>query len=116
VLVVLTTNFLILFSSPNQPNSFFLFLLLLPSQLPSQSTAMASRSFSKSARSPLARQLAAPRVQQRTFVAARSLVRRGAVARPAAIAGPAQQQIRGVKTIDFAGTKEDVYGEFFPSR
>jgi len=70
---------------------------------------MASRSFSKSVRSPLARQLAAPRVQQRTFVAARNLIRAGAVARPAAVAGPAQQQVRGVKTIDFAGTTEDVY-------
>lgn len=73
------------------------------------SATMASRSFSKSVRSPLARQLAAPRVQQRTFVAARNLVRAGAVARPA-MAGPAQQQVRGVKTIDFAGQKEDVYG------
>ncbi|KAL6865942.1 Bifunctional acetohydroxyacid reductoisomerase [Amphichorda felina] len=70
---------------------------------------MASRSFSKSARSPLARQLAAPRVQQRTFIAARNLVRAGAVAARPAVAGPAQQQIRGVKTIDFAGSKEDVY-------
>lgn len=71
---------------------------------------MASRSFSKTLRASAARQLAAPRVQQRTFVAARQLVR-AAVARPA-LAGPAQQQVRGVKTIDFAGSKEDVYGEF----
>jgi ketol-acid reductoisomerase len=70
---------------------------------------MASRNLSKALRGP-ARQLAsAPRVQQRTFVAAaRSAVRAGAVARPVA-AGPVQQQIRGVKTIDFAGHKEDVY-------
>ena len=32
-----------------------------------------------------------------------------AVARPA-LAGPAAQQVRGVKTMDFAGSKEDVYG------
>lgn len=72
---------------------------------------MASRNLSKALRGP-ARQLAsAPRVQQRTFVAAaRSAVRVGAVARPVA-AGPVQQQIRGVKTIDFAGHKEDVYGK-----
>lgn len=70
---------------------------------------MASRTFSKSIRSPLARQLASGHIQQRTFIAARQLVR-AAVARPAAIAGPAQQQVRGVKTIDFAGTTEDVYG------
>jgi ketol-acid reductoisomerase len=70
---------------------------------------MASRNLSKALRGP-ARQLAsAPRVQQRTFVAAaRSAVRAGAVARPVA-AGPVQQQVRGVKTIDFAGHKEDVY-------
>lgn len=33
-----------------------------------------------------------------------------AVARPA-LASPMQQQTRGVKTIDFAGVKEDVYGK-----
>jgi ketol-acid reductoisomerase len=73
---------------------------------------MASRSFSKALRAPIARQLATPAVQQRTFIAARSLVRAGAAAaaRPA-LAGSAQQ-VRGVKTIDFAGVKEDVYGTF----
>lgn len=73
---------------------------------------MASRSFTKTLRAPVARQLASvPRVQQRTFVAAaRAAVRAGAVARPVA-AGPAQQQARGMKTIDFAGHKEDVYGK-----
>ena len=50
--------------------------------------------------------MAAPAVQQRTLAAAgRSLARQ---ARPAVV-GPAQQ-VRGVKTIDFAGSKEDVYG------
>ena len=73
---------------------------------------MASRSFTKALRSPLARQVAAPAVQRRTFVAAAGAVRASfAQARPAAVAGPAQQQTRGVKTIDFAGTKEDVYGK-----
>lgn len=69
---------------------------------------MASRSFSKTLRAPLARQLASPRVQQRSYIAGRNLVRAtaAAVARPAV----AQQQVRGVKTIDFAGHKEDVYG------
>ncbi|KAK8085588.1 ketol-acid reductoisomerase- mitochondrial [Apiospora hydei] len=71
---------------------------------------MASRSFTKALRSPLARQLASPAVQRRTFVAAAGAVRASAVkaaARPA-LAGAAQQT-RGVKTIDFAGTKEEVY-------
>lgn len=69
---------------------------------------MASRSFSKSLR-PLARQVtASPRLQQRSFTAARTAVRASAVA---AVARPALfQQVRGVKTIDFAGHKEDVYG------
>lgn len=71
---------------------------------------MASRSFSKALRSPMARQLTAPATQQRTFVAARSLVRAtGQVSK--AFAAPVQhQQVRGVKTVDFAGHKEDVYG------
>ena len=67
---------------------------------------MASRGFSKSLRA--ARQLAAPRVQQRSFMAARQLVRAATAARPAVAV--AQQQVRGVKTMDFAGHKEDVYG------
>ncbi|KAF3809426.1 Ketol-acid reductoisomerase [Colletotrichum gloeosporioides] len=67
---------------------------------------MASRGFSKALR-PMARQLAAkPATQQRTFVAARSLVRASAQVSKA-FAG--QQQTRGVKTMDFAGHKEDVY-------
>jgi ketol-acid reductoisomerase len=65
---------------------------------------MSSRSFSKALR-PLARQLASPAVQRRTFVAAAGAVRASAVR---AAAAPAQQ-VRGVKTIDFAGSKEDVY-------
>lgn len=68
---------------------------------------MASRGFSKSLRA--ARQLAAPRVQQRSFVAARQLVGAATATRPAV--GAAVQQIRGLKTMDFAGHKEDVYGK-----
>ncbi|KAH7148617.1 putative acetohydroxy-acid isomeroreductase [Dactylonectria macrodidyma] len=69
---------------------------------------MASRSFTKTLRGSMARQLAAPAVQQRTFVAAaRTAARPGVVARPA-LASLAQQ-VRGVKTMDFAGHKEDVY-------
>ena len=71
---------------------------------------MASKSFSRIVRSQLARQLAAPAIlQQRTLVAAgRSLARAGAVQSVVAA-----QQVRGVKTIDFAGSKEDVYGMEF---
>lgn len=67
---------------------------------------MASRGFSKTLRA--AGQLAAPRIQQRSFIAARQLVR-AAAARP--VVGAAVQQVRGVKTMDFAGHKEDVYGK-----
>lgn len=62
----------------------------------------------------MARQLATPAVQQRTFVAAANAVRAGLTARPAPVA-PSQQQVRGVKTIDFAGVKEDVFGKLLRS-
>lgn len=60
---------------------------------------------------PVARQLRSA-AQRRTFVSAVGAATRAtaAVARPA-FAAPMQQQTRGVKTIDFAGVKEDVYGE-----
>jgi hypothetical protein len=68
---------------------------------------MASRTFSRALRSPLAKQLSAP--ARRTFVSALNASTRPTVTR-AAVASA--QQVRGVKTIDFAGTKEDVYGMF----
>lgn len=69
---------------------------------------MASRTLSRAFRSPLTKQLSAP--ARRTFVSALN-----ASARPTARAAvaAAQQQVRGVKTIDFAGVKEDVYGIFY---
>lgn len=69
---------------------------------------MASRSFSKALRSPLGRQLASPAVQRRTFIAAMGALRTTALAGPRT--APAAQQVRGVKTMDFAGSKETVYG------
>src|SRR5436305_10118916 len=66
---------------------------------------MASRTFSRTLSSQLSRQLR-PAVQVRTFAAltsaARPIVARAAVA-------AFQFQSRGVKTIDFAGVKEQVY-------
>lgn len=70
---------------------------------------MASRTFSRALRSPLAKQLSAP--ARRTFVSALNASARPAVARAAG--GYGGQQVRGVKTIDFAGVKEDVYGMAF---
>lgn len=69
---------------------------------------MASRTFTKTLRAPLARQLASPAIQQRAaYSVARTATRAAiAAARPAV----AQcQQVRGVKTMDFAGSKETVY-------
>lgn len=71
---------------------------------------MASRGFSRALRSPLARQIVAP-AQRRTFVAAAGLVRAKAAVSAVMPAKIAQQQVRGVKTIDFAGSEEQVWGE-----
>lgn len=73
---------------------------------------MASRAFSKALRGPLARQMAAPAQQRAAYSVARSALRAVAVA-PRAVAGVQQQQVRGMKTIDFAGHPEDVYGAYF---
>lgn len=71
---------------------------------------MASRSFTRALRTPLGRQLISPAVQRRTFVSALGGVRAGVAATvKGAVAGPVQQ-VRGVKTIDFAGSKETVFG------
>lgn len=71
---------------------------------------MNARSFSKAIRSPLARQLtSSPAGQRRTIVSALRSVARPTVAR-ALVAGPAHQT-RGLKTVDFAGHKEQVFGE-----
>jgi ketol-acid reductoisomerase len=53
-------------------------------------------------------QLAKPVAQRRSFIAAATALRAGAP--KAAAVSTSFQQTRGVKTIDFAGTKEQVYG------
>lgn len=70
---------------------------------------MASRGATRALRSSL-KQFAAPIVQRHTFTAAVNAARIGAVAAPRTVTVPFQQR-RGVKTIDFAGTRETVYGE-----
>ncbi len=68
---------------------------------------MASKHASRALRTSL-KQLASPRIQQRTFTA----VANGS--RPAlqkAAAATFVQQTRGMKTVDFAGDKEVVYGK-----
>lgn len=71
---------------------------------------MASKSIPKVLRSSGARQLTS-NTQRRTFVSALNAVRAtsAAAAKPAFVA-PVVQQKRGMKTIDFAGHKEVVYG------
>lgn len=59
-----------------------------------------------------ARQIAAPAVQRRTFVSALQAARAGATAAPKAAVTTSFQQVRGKKTIDFAGHKETVYGAY----
>ena len=70
---------------------------------------MASKSFVRTLRAASKQKIPSGTLQKRTFSSA--LAARPAVAAPrAAYAAPVQQQTRGLKTIDFAGTKEDVYG------
>jgi ketol-acid reductoisomerase len=69
---------------------------------------MASRPAARALRQT-ARQLAATPAQKRTFVTA---LRAGLTAAPKPTVTSHFQQTRGKKTIDFAGTKETVYGEY----
>lgn len=78
-------------------------------------TSMASRNATRALQSSLKR-LASPTAQRRTFVAALNAPRAGAIVRPRAAVSLPLQQTRGVKTIDFAGTKETVYGAYFFKR
>lgn len=76
---------------------------------------MASRTASRALRAS-ARQLAAPSVQRRTFVSALNAASKGVVAAAPRAAVLPKQQTRGIKTIDFAGVKEDVYGSLLQFR
>jgi ketol-acid reductoisomerase len=70
---------------------------------------MASRTASRALRTSLRQAAKAPAVQQRTFVSAVNAASRPALAQAPKAATQFIQQ-RGVKTVDFAGHKEDVYG------
>lgn len=75
------------------------------------SPKMATRSFSRALRAPLTRQLVSPTVQRRTLVAlagSSQINNTSASKRPVTIS---LQQSRGVKSIDFAGHQETVYGK-----
>lgn len=70
---------------------------------------MASRTSSRALSSSL-RQIRAPRIAQRTFITAVNATRPNALTASKATAACAANQIRGVKTVDFAGDKEEVFG------
>lgn len=70
---------------------------------------MASKTFARTLRTASKQKIAASAVPRRSFVsvvATRPLV----AASRSSFAAPSQQQTRGLKTVDFAGVKEDVYG------
>lgn len=72
---------------------------------------MASRGFSKALRAASRQKPPSQSFQRRTLslsLGARPAI---AIAPRATLAGPIQQQVRGVKTIDFAGHKEQVFGQ-----
>jgi len=70
---------------------------------------MASKSFARTALRASKQKVAAPAVPKRSFVSAPAS--RPVVSRSTrAVAAPIQQQTRGVKTIDFAGHQEQVFG------
>lgn len=76
-------------------------------KIPLHTFTMASRPAARALRQT-ARQLAASPAQKRTFVSA---LRAGVTAVPKAAVTAQFQQTRGVKTIDFAGHKEKVFGK-----
>jgi ketol-acid reductoisomerase len=76
---------------------------------------MASRPASRALRQAARHLASAPAVQKRTFISALNAARTGATAAPRAAVSSQFQQTRGVKTIDFAGTKETVYGSYWPA-
>jgi len=69
---------------------------------------MASKNASRALRASL-RQLKAPQVQQRTFITAVNASRPSLVPAQKATSAAIAQQIRGAKTVDFAGDKEKVF-------
>ncbi|KAL9630160.1 MAG: hypothetical protein Q9164_006558 [Protoblastenia rupestris] len=70
---------------------------------------MASRSFSRALRIPNSRQLITPAAQRRTLISASNIARASLIASSRFPVTSSKQQMRGLKHIDFAGTKETVY-------
>lgn len=70
---------------------------------------MSARSASRALRNSL-KQLSRPAVQQRTYITAAVNAGRTVTAKQVPRVAVAAQQTRGLKTVDFAGVTEDVYG------
>jgi hypothetical protein len=73
-------------------------------------TKMASKTLARSLRAASKQKISAPSVQKRSIASALLTRPVTAAAQRPAFSAPSQQQTRGVKTIDFAGTKETVFG------
>jgi ketol-acid reductoisomerase len=73
---------------------------------------MASRSLNRAFRVPLARQSSAPVAQRRMLFSAAEVTRTAPRNVIKVSTSSVRQHARGFKTIDFAGTKEKVYGTF----
>ena len=71
---------------------------------------MASRSLGRALRAPTARQFTWPLTQRRTLLLASNNAKMGATTLVKPVSGTTLHLSRGMKTIDFAGHKETVYG------
>lgn len=103
-----TKNFPRLFVNSHRAISLNLLSLLIPID------TMASKTLARTLRTASKQKITAPSVQKRTIVSALATRPVLAATQRPAFAAPVQQQTRGVKTIDFAGTKETVYGMLTP--
>lgn len=72
---------------------------------------MASRSFSGTLRKSLARPFSSPLARRRTLVFAGGYARADTIGPVKPLGGSSLIFSRGMKTIDFAGHKETVYGK-----
>lgn len=73
---------------------------------------MASRTFTRTLKISLPRSLASPLAQRRSLVSAGRYVRAAATVPATSRGGSSLVFSRGMKTIDFAGHKETVYGKY----
>ena len=79
--------------------------------LTSSAPEMSFRSFSRALQRPLQRQWTPRSTQSRTVVSLIASARQTTVRRSIAPSQRVLQPVRGVKTIDFAGSKEEVFGK-----